>query len=178
MTYLSVWTHLHKGGPIAAAFAFQTSSAQAATIQNQDSRANRSGQNRMPEGAMSEARSDTGHEILNPFGVRIRVSKIVLRTLNMRGYLQRDQEFDTGLKQIRPKSIGFFKYLEHATYHRELSASVGPDFSGPCVVICSYLECQRVPSDIDHTPLPGRNYLKDQETAAIIRELKAKRRCA
>jgi hypothetical protein len=123
---------------------------------------------------MSEAYSGVGHELLNPFGERIYVSKITFRTLDMRGYLQRDDE--TGLKQIKPSLIHFFLQLERTTYHRELYTALGPDFSGPSTVSCSCRECQgKIP---DNTRLPGRNKLEDDKVIQIVREVKASRRYA
>lgn len=122
---------------------------------------------------MSEAFAGVGHELLNPFGERICVSKITLRTLDMRGYLQRDRE--TGLKQIKPSLIYFFLHLERTTYHRELYASLGPNFSGPNVVLCSCRECQE--KEIDNTPLPAQSSLgfNSHETDRIVREIKSRR---
>lgn len=125
---------------------------------------------------MSEAYSGEGHEILNPFGRRIWVSKIILRVLDMRGYLRRDKA--TGLKEFKPDLVKLFLQLERTTYHRELYTALGPDFSGPGVVMCNCLECQRNASDIDHIPLPDRNRSRDDETSRIVADVKSRRRSA
>jgi hypothetical protein len=126
---------------------------------------------------MDKVSKGDGHEILNPFGVSILVSKITLRRLDMRGYLQRDRA--TGLKQIKPSAVGAFLHLERTTYHRELYSVLGPDFSGPTVVLCSCRECAGAAAELDKTPPPGRAKQESAEQAdKLIREIKAKRRCA
>lgn len=118
---------------------------------------------------MGEAHNGVGHEILNPFGIRIHVSKIVLRILSMRNYLTRNKE--TGLQQIKPVAIGFIHQLERTTYHRELYASLGPDFSGPSVVICPCKECN------DKMDL-NDSRISDIRTRQIVRDVTAKRKIA
>lgn len=120
---------------------------------------------------MSEAFAGVGHELLNPFGERICVSKITFRTLDMRGYLQRDH--GTGLKQIKPSLIHFFLQLERTTYHRELYTVLGPDFSGPSVVVCGCHQCkERLASESDDARISG------VRTAQIVKEVKARRKIA
>lgn len=118
---------------------------------------------------MGEAHTGVGHETLNPFGVRIRVSKMTLRTLSMRNCLIRDKA--TGLQQIKSSAMGVITKLERTTYHRELYASLGPDFSGPSVVICPCKECS------DKMDLSDSR-ISDIRTRQIVRDVTSKRKLA
>jgi hypothetical protein len=128
---------------------------------------------------MGEAYMGVGHELLNPFGERICVSKVTFRILDMRGYLQRDRE--TGLKQFKPSLVEVFLQLERTTYHRDLYAAIGPDFSGPATISCACRECQQKESQNDNTRMPGHkrpaSYI-EADTNRIIREVKSKRKIA
>jgi hypothetical protein len=84
--------------------------------------------------------------------------------------LRRDRE--TGLKQIKPDLIGFFHRLEKTTFHRELWAAIGPDFSGPSVVICPCQQCQGAAADLEDTRLSV------ERSGQVVREVTAKRRVA
>ncbi len=118
---------------------------------------------------MSEACQAGGHEMMNHLGRRIRVTERTIEALEIRGYLHRNRE--TGLKQISPQNYLVFVEAERATdWWHEL----GEDCSGPNVVVCRCPECQRLISDIDKTPLPGRNPLQDDEISRIVREVRNK----
>ena len=107
-----------------------------------------------------------GHEILNPYGQRIRVSARTLDALDCRGYLHRDKA--TGLKHIDRKSFLVFIEAERGTnWWYEL----GDDGSGPNVVKCSCRQCQDR-TDVDDVRLSRIR------TEQIVREARQQSRRA
>lgn len=111
-----------------------------------------------------------GHPIINPFGQVVSISQRSMRALDIRGYLHRDAL--SGLKSIDVTHYLVFLEMERGT---DLFRELGEDCSGPNSVICYCEDClQREVSNIDKTPLPGRNKLMDDETSRIVQEVKAK----
>ena len=112
--------------------------------------------------------------MLNPYGAVIRVSQITLRTLDMRHYLTFDPA--RRMKQIKPLLVKLFLEMEKNTYHNELYVALGPDFSGPSVVMCGCRDCDSKLADLEHVRLSMelRNQ-QAEETARIVREVKARR---
>ena len=98
---------------------------------------------------MGEAISAKGHEMLNPDGARIFVTARTMRRLDMRHFLFRDR--GTGLLAFKPRLTDLYRQM--CTDHE-----LGPDFSGPAVCVCRCRDCQRIASDIDSTPIPGRSH--------------------
>jgi hypothetical protein len=117
-----------------------------------------------------------GHEMLNHLGERICVTAHTLRSLDSRHYLRRDQE--TGLLQINPDLYPAFLEIEGGDHRAKFFREIGADCKGPNVAKCKCRECQAKMADGDHTRLPGRNRLEQDEASKIVREIKARRRVA
>lgn len=118
--------------------------------------------------------SAAGHQIINPFGQVVCVSRGTLKALDMRGYLHRDSI--TGLKGMDPKQYLIFVDAERGTDH---FYELGEDCSGPNQVICRCDECtgkRGTEADLDNTPMPGRNPLQDDEISRIVADVKRKRK--
>ena len=125
---------------------------------------------------MSEATDATGggHEILNPFGARIRITQRTIRALDMRHYLQRDH--DSGLLQIKPGLAKAFLEIESEGMQTRLYDEIGKDFAGPNVCICGCRVCSSKISDLDYTRLSSEH--QRQQADSAVAEVRAKRTAA
>jgi hypothetical protein len=102
-----------------------------------------------------------GHEILNPDGLRIRVTRYTLRRLDMQGFLFRDRE--SRLLAFKPQYAGLYREM---IVDREL----GPDFSGPSVCVCRCPECHEVEADLEH------KRVSSEYAAYVVHEVRRGRR--
>jgi hypothetical protein len=123
---------------------------------------------------LSEMPIGFGHPILNPFGVVIKISRPTLTYLSRFRYLRRDRQ--SGLLQIRPERVKLFLELERNGLEPQHYVAIGRDFLGPMVVRCRCRDCEGIASDIDHTRPPGPNILEQDATAAIVKEIKKRRK--
>lgn len=109
-----------------------------------------------------------GHEMLNHLRERICVTEGTIQALNMRGYLRRDRE--TGLLWLNSMSFLVFSEAEYGT---EMYRELGPDCSGPDLVVCHCQKCKEIlASESDDAHISGVS------TAQIVREVKERRKIA
>ena len=117
------------------------------------------------------AAPEWGHPLVTPEGATIRVPSFAFANLRRLGVLQ-------GNSNRLSSNIYEFLQPEFDCLAEGLRRLLGADLSGPSRVACTCRDCQRNAADLDHTSLPGRDLLKDDETDRIVRDVKKRRRFA
>ena len=100
----------------------------------------------------------------------IRVPLSIFPMLRERGFLIRNRPI------LSPTIEPALKDRDLDPIMLGLRQCLGVDLAGPVTVRCMCRECQRKESDIDHTPLPGRNPLDSDQTSKLVREIRARRK--
>jgi len=77
-----------------------------------------------------------GHEIINPFGQVIKVTRLTYDALDMRGYLHRDQV--SGLKGMDGRQCDIFMSAELG---QPWFYELGPQFTGAACLMCGCQDC-------------------------------------
>jgi hypothetical protein len=125
----------------------------------------------------TSVRPDWGHALLTPFVDKsgretspreIRVPRDAFQHLRKMGVLERNRA------QLKPIIYGLLD-PNYDDLLRGIGRLIGRDLSGPAWLVCKCYECQAKFSDLDHTRLPGRSTLEQDEASRIVREVKARR---
>jgi hypothetical protein len=119
----------------------------------------------LPRPSLSPGVLEWGHPLVTPDGQTIRVPAFVFRKLRLLGAL-------LGNSNRLSSKIYQFIRPEFDCISEGLGRLLGEDLSGPAWVVCRCKACQREISDIDKTPLPGRNRLQDDETSRIVAQVR------